>query len=182
MLFQQLKDVWENLSGEKPGNEANFGLGAVAAALTVCMVIPLDTVKTRLVTQGSSPLGAYTGVLDCLVRAVVNFCKHLLASFLQKITPCLSQVRIFREEGLQSFYRSLPARLASVVPMIAIQFGTYEMIKSAIFRQRIERYDRLKQQEELHIAMKWGLLYPLRRGARPLVRLCSWVGRICVIQ
>ena len=38
--------------------------------------------------------------------------------------------RILREEGLGAFYRSLPPRLMSVVPMIAIQFGVYESIKT----------------------------------------------------
>ena len=38
--------------------------------------------------------------------------------------------RILKEEGVGAFYRSLPPRLMSVVPMIAIQFGVYEMMKS----------------------------------------------------
>jgi hypothetical protein len=41
---------------------------------------------------------AYTGVRDCFYR-------------------------ILKEEGVGAFYRSLPPRLMSVVPMIAIQFG-----------------------------------------------------------
>jgi Mitochondrial carrier protein len=38
--------------------------------------------------------------------------------------------RILKEEGVGAFYRSLPPRLMSVVPMIAIQFGVYEALKS----------------------------------------------------
>ena len=38
--------------------------------------------------------------------------------------------RILKEEGVGAFYRSLPPRLMSVVPMIAIQFGVYETLKT----------------------------------------------------
>ena len=38
--------------------------------------------------------------------------------------------RILKEEGAGAFYRSLPPRLMSVVPMIAIQFGVYETLKT----------------------------------------------------
>jgi hypothetical protein len=32
-------------------NGENFAMGSMAAAATVCVMIPLDTVKTRIVTQ-----------------------------------------------------------------------------------------------------------------------------------
>lgn len=32
-------------------NGENFAMGSLAAAATVCVMIPLDTVKTRIVTQ-----------------------------------------------------------------------------------------------------------------------------------
>jgi len=41
-------------------------------------------------------------------------------------------MRIFREEGLRTFYKPLLPRLISVVPMIGIQFGVYEGLKRAI--------------------------------------------------
>lgn len=61
------------------------------------IMIPLDTVKTRLVTQTAQPgVVPYRGVLPTLSRVV-------------------------REEGLGPIYRSLTPRLMSVVPMIGIQ-------------------------------------------------------------
>lgn len=86
--------------GTAPNAEANFFLGAAAAAAAVCVMIPLDTVKTRLVTQVNGPM-AYKGMRDCFVR-------------------------VMKEEGVWAFYRSLPPRLMSVVPMIAIQVGECE--------------------------------------------------------
>ena len=59
--------------------------------------------KTRLVTQMNYPdLVPYMGINDCFRR-------------------------ILKEEGVGAFYRGLVPRLLSVVPMIGIQFGVYEV-------------------------------------------------------
>ena len=126
MFFQQLKRLHESLLGTPPSGEVSFGLGAFASATAVAVMNPMDTVKTRLVTQmvANNPR-AYKGVRDCFVR-------------------------VFREEGMGAFYRSLPPRLMSVVPMIAIQFGVYETIKDRFLKlnkeQRRATAAKLKQQ------------------------------------
>jgi Mitochondrial carrier protein len=77
-------------------------------------MIPMDTIKTRLVTQASmagKDLVPYKGIVDCAVR-------------------------IAREEGIKTFYRGLPPRLVSVVPMIGIQFGVYEFMKKVMLNRR----------------------------------------------
>mmetsp|Transcript_33762 Transcript_33762/g.77944 ORF Transcript_33762/g.77944 Transcript_33762/m.77944 type:complete len:107 (+) Transcript_33762:183-503(+) len=86
-------------------------MGALASATTVSIMIPMDTIKTRLVTQVNYPnLVPYKGIADAFLR-------------------------ILREEGLVAFYRGLPPRLISVVPMIGIQFGIYEfMVKAMLAR------------------------------------------------
>jgi len=131
MFFQQMKRKYSEMFRREPTSDANFGLGAAAAAAAVCVMIPMDTVKTRLVLQVRMDLTisntnaenvsagthelismqgfggnavVYTGVRDCFVK-------------------------VFREEGLGAFYISLLPRLASVVPMISIQYGAYEFIK-----------------------------------------------------
>jgi hypothetical protein len=103
MFFQQLKVSYEKLTKKKPGNELNFILGALAAAASVTVMIPLDTIKTRLVVQTANSPIAYKGMIDCFSR-------------------------IIREEGIGTFYKSLPPRLVSVVPMIAIQVCVVWMI------------------------------------------------------
>lgn len=105
MFFQQFKKTYTKVFKEKPSGEVNFILGACAAAGSVTVMIPMDTVKTRLVIQMSSHPDAYKGMSDCFYR-------------------------IMKEEGIGAFYRSLPPRLVSVVPMIAIQFAVYETIKT----------------------------------------------------
>jgi Mitochondrial carrier protein len=51
MFFQQLKRLHVTVFGEAPGGETSFALGAAASAAAVAVMIPMDTIKTRLVTQ-----------------------------------------------------------------------------------------------------------------------------------
>jgi hypothetical protein len=93
-------------------------MGCIASATTVTIMIPMDTIKTRLVTQASiaaTTSGAmvpYKGIVDCALR-------------------------IAREEGISAFYRGLSPRLVSVVPMIGIQFGVYEYMKRFMLERSI---------------------------------------------
>ena len=89
--------------GKKLGARADVLIGACAASASVCLMIPLDTVKVRM-TTGNLGGVAYRNVADA-IRTML------------------------REEGAFAFYRGLPPRLLSVVPMIAIQFATYEFAK-----------------------------------------------------
>lgn len=102
---------------ERPAkNYENTIMGCVASAATVCIMIPLDTIKTRLVTQSSAIVSngvPYQGIIDCAVR-------------------------ITREEGVKTFYRGLAPRLMSVVPMIGIQFGVYEAVKKILLQRDVE--------------------------------------------
>ncbi len=97
--FQQLKRMHLSLTKRPPKDIENSIMGCVAAATTVCVMIPLDTIKTRVVTSSN-----YNGMIDAAIRMA-------------------------REEGMGSFYRGLTPRLMSVVPMIGIQFGVYEYMK-----------------------------------------------------
>lgn len=86
---------------------AFLGHRCVAAAGSVTIMIPMDTVKTRLVTQLATSESAYGGILNCFTR-------------------------MLREEGIGSFYNSLTPRLVSVVPMIGVQYFVYEV--GAVFQ------------------------------------------------
>lgn len=116
-LFQQFKALRDHLSDQPATNVENSVMGAMASAMNVCIMIPLDTIKTRLVVQGgaqSISTVPYKGICDCAVRT-------------------------FREEGIGAFYRGLPPRLVSVVPMIAIQFAVYEAMKTAFLKQHLRQ-------------------------------------------
>jgi len=112
VLFQQVKRMYLKITERQPTDLENTIMGCIGSAATVSIMIPMDTVKTRLVTMGSGGV-QYKGIVDC-ARTV------------------------FREEGLSAFYKGLPPRLLSVVPMIGIQFGCYEFMKKLILHQRAE--------------------------------------------
>jgi len=125
-LFQQLKLAQLRICNRPPKDLENSIMGCMASTATVCIMIPMDTIKTRLVTQMNYPdLIPYKGIIDCAKR-------------------------IAREEGIKTFYRGLPPRLISVVPMIGIQFGVYEFVKKAMITRRsgiIELRDMHKMEE-----------------------------------
>jgi Mitochondrial carrier protein len=112
-FFQQLKEARDKLTGRPATDFENTIMGCVASGATVCIMIPLDTIKTRLVTQSAhSALSgvAYKGIVDCAIR-------------------------VAREEGVRALYRGLTPRLVSVVPMIGIQFGVYEFMKKTLLER-----------------------------------------------
>ena len=52
-----------------PTDLENSIMGCMGSATTVCIMIPMDTVKTRLVTQANYPdLIPYNGIVDCAKR------------------------------------------------------------------------------------------------------------------
>jgi len=110
-FFQKLKRAHAVTFQREPKDIENSVMGCMASAATVCIMIPLDTIKTRLVTQLNYPdLVPYKGIADC-------------------------GARILKEEGVVSFYRGLAPRLISVVPMIGIQFGVYEFMKKVMLER-----------------------------------------------
>lgn len=111
MFFKQLQEAWTRVVGRRPDNRDNFLIGALAAGGSVTVMMPMDIVKTRLVTQIKGSPGAYAGIADCFRRVAA-------------------------EEGLRTFYAGLRPRLVSVVPMIGLQFGIYEVMKNAIGRHQ----------------------------------------------
>jgi solute carrier family 25 S-adenosylmethionine transporter 26 len=112
-FFQQLKEAQLRVFKRPPKDIENSIMGCMAGGLTVCIMIPMDTIKTRLVTQLQYPdLVPYKGILDCALR-------------------------ITKEEGIQAFYRGLTPRLISVVPMIGIQFGVYEFMKKVMVSRSV---------------------------------------------
>jgi Mitochondrial carrier protein len=130
MFFQQLKRGYEEITQTKPSSRVSFILGAIASAASVCVMIPMDTVKTRLVIQQAGAINPYTGVSNCFSR-------------------------ILREEGVGALYRSLTPRLLSVVPMIAIQYGIYEYMKADFIRRKspsehVDRERSVRPEEKRH--------------------------------
>jgi len=141
-LFQRLKAVHRRVCDRDPTDLENSIMGSFSATMTVCIMIPMDTIKTRLVTQASMKALAgsipYKGIVDCAIR-------------------------VAKEEGFATFYRGLPPRLVSVVPMIGIQFGVYEfMRKFMVERSARNRADdeEYLQQTTMEVAASLAVPYP----------------------
>lgn len=96
---------------DRPGSTLeNTLIGSLAAAGACCVMIPVDTVKTRIVTQRPGTEKHYSGMVDCFIK-------------------------ILDTEGVGALYKALPPRLMAVVPMIGIQFGVYELVKRLLVEQ-----------------------------------------------
>ena len=66
----------------EPKGIENSILGCIASATTVCVMIPMDTIKTRLVTQANYPdLIPYKGIADCAKRVLEEEGKLFLPEF-----------------------------------------------------------------------------------------------------
>jgi len=127
VFFQQLKQLQLKMMNRDPKNIENTIMGCMASATTVCIMIPMDTIKTRLVTQVNYPnLVPYNGIADCAKR-------------------------VLKEEGIVAFYRGLSPRLLSVVPMIGIQFGVYEFMKKVTLAKNADLSDEYKTKREYEL-------------------------------
>jgi solute carrier family 25 (mitochondrial citrate transporter), member 1 len=85
--------------GEKLGSLSTFGIGAIAGAITVYTTMPLDTVKTRM--QSIEARSEYKNSIQCAVK-------------------------IFKEEGLLTFWSGALPRLARLMLSGGIVFAMYE--------------------------------------------------------
>ncbi len=126
-FFQQLKKAQFTITQRPAHNIENSIMGCVASAATVTIMIPMDTIKTRLVSQTgrfASTTVPYKGIIDCATR-------------------------MLQEEGIGAFYRGLPPRLISVVPMIGIQFGVYEAMRRVMIKRAVQLQEQRQHQAEL---------------------------------
>ncbi|KAK0928974.1 hypothetical protein LTR29_017198 [Friedmanniomyces endolithicus] len=85
--------------GERLGSLATFGIGGVAGTITVYATQPIDVVKTRM--QSLDAKGFYKNSFDCAVK-------------------------IWREEGVRTFWSGSVPRLGRLVFSGGIVFAMYE--------------------------------------------------------
>ncbi|XP_060658854.1 mitochondrial 2-oxodicarboxylate carrier-like [Drosophila nasuta] len=93
-----------------PGKQAAFQVlsGASAGFLEVCLMQPLDVVKTRMQLQANPSAGSseviYNGVLDCFAK-------------------------MYRQEGILSFWKGLLPPILAETPKRAIKFLVFEQTR-----------------------------------------------------
>ncbi|ODV79511.1 citrate transport protein [Suhomyces tanzawaensis NRRL Y-17324] len=101
--YNAIKTMIQQASGT-PANQplssvATFAVGSFAGIITVYTTMPIDTVKTRIQALGSEK--KYKSTLDCFVK-------------------------IFRDEGLLTFWKGATPRLGRLVLSGGIVFTIYE--------------------------------------------------------
>lgn len=86
------------------------GAGGSAGFIEVCIMHPLDLVKTRLQIQSAAkPLGRsdphyYNGIVDCMKK-------------------------MYKHEGLPSFWKGILPPILAETPKRAVKFATFEQYK-----------------------------------------------------
>ncbi|KAF2197669.1 mitochondrial tricarboxylate transporter-like protein [Delitschia confertaspora ATCC 74209] len=95
--------------GERLGAVSTFGLGAMAGVITVYATMPLDTVKTRM--QSIESRAQYKNSFHCAAR-------------------------IFREEGILTFWSGAVPRLGRLILSGGIVFTMYE--KAMEFMDKVD--------------------------------------------
>ncbi|KAL7666839.1 Succinate/fumarate mitochondrial transporter [[Candida] zeylanoides] len=101
--YNAIKTMIQQASGTRPNeplsSAATFAVGSFAGIVTVYTTMPIDTVKTRMQALGASEL--YTSTANCFVR-------------------------IFKDEGLLTFWKGATPRLGRLVLSGGIVFTIYE--------------------------------------------------------
>lgn len=91
----------------------NVLVGAFTGVVTSLLTEPLDVVKTRMMTQRMTGVGAYKGWWDCVYR-------------------------IAKEEGVRSLWKGTLPRLVWVAASSAVWYGTYQTARQNLGKRRIE--------------------------------------------
>ncbi|KAK6461437.1 citrate transport protein [Scheffersomyces coipomensis] len=101
--YNAIKTMIQQASGTKPNEPlssiATFAVGAFAGTITVYTTMPIDTVKTRMQALGADKI--YSSTLNCFVK-------------------------IFKEEGLLTFWKGATPRLGRLFFSGGIVFTIYE--------------------------------------------------------
>lgn len=119
VLTRQTFTLWPFLvETENKKFMANFICGGMAASLTLITNQPIDTIRTRLVTQGEPKV--YKGVMDAVTK-------------------------VYTSEGLRGFYRGTVPNLMLITPETAFKLGVYQFLNSLWdLAKRIESTDKTK--------------------------------------
>lgn len=109
--FQHLKRSHFHYVHRDASNKENAFMGGIASGVSVCILMPYETVKTRRVVTGCLPDG----------MGITGGFAHII-----------------RREGPRALYSGIKPRLVSVVPMLAIQMTLYEACKRAYIHRSLE--------------------------------------------
>lgn len=104
ILTRYVYTLWPSLvENENKKFMANFICGGIGASLTIVTNQPIDTIRTRLVTQGEPRV--YKGIMDAVKKIYIN-------------------------EGIVGYYRGTVPNLMLIAPETAFKLGIYQFLNS----------------------------------------------------
>lgn len=96
--------LWPSLAkDERKKFISHFLCGGLAASLTIITNQPIDTIRTRLVTQGEPR--TYNGIFDAIYK-------------------------VYKNEGIRGFYRGTVPNVLLLAPEAAFRMGVYQVLNS----------------------------------------------------
>lgn len=102
MAYEQAKRIIRNNSTRDLSIYERFVAGSVAGGVSQTIIYPLEVLKTRLALRKT---GQYYGIVDAAKK-------------------------IYRREGLKSFYRGYVPNLLGIIPYAGIDLAVYETLKN----------------------------------------------------
>ena len=107
LFFAQSKELYTKITGEAPGINENLVLGALSGMTAAVIMTPVDVVKTRLMTGGSTLgiAGTFTSII--------------------------------KDEGAGTLMKGVIPRIAFLAPMASLTLSFYESFGKAIYSKRL---------------------------------------------
>lgn len=113
MAYEQAKRIIRGDSERELGIYERFAAGSMAGGISQTVIYPLEVLKTRLALRKT---GQYSSIWDAT-------CK------------------IYKKEGLRSFYRGYLPNLLGIIPYAGIDLAIYETLKKTYIRRHPEETD-----------------------------------------
>ena len=113
MFHGLAKKVFQNVKNRDPTAPENIALGSLAGAGAAVLTMPIDVIKTRLMTQAAGANAKYIGIMPTLKMIV-------------------------REEGAMTLMKGLLPRIAFLAPLAGVTFSVYEGVSKIVKQRKIE--------------------------------------------
>ncbi|XP_067001152.1 mitochondrial adenyl nucleotide antiporter SLC25A23 isoform X2 [Anabrus simplex] len=108
MAYEQAKRLIRGTNTRDLSIYERFVAGSLAGGISQTVIYPLEVLKTRLALRKT---GQYKGIMDAAKK-------------------------IYKHEGLRSFYRGYVPNLLGIIPYAGIDLAVYETLKNTYLRQR----------------------------------------------
>lgn len=107
MAYEQCKRVIRGSNTRELSIYERFVAGSLAGGISQTVIYPLEVLKTRLALRKT---GQYKGIVDAAKK-------------------------IYKKEGLRSFYRGYIPNLLGIIPYAGIDLAVYETLKNSYLRK-----------------------------------------------